>query len=390
MSETELDKRIKDAKNKSWVAIVLFLGVIVIGIGAFTDSLDKILSFIEKRIQPHVYDESRPEPSPKENPLSSSEGKLERFGEGTFGILVGTFAEATGTTEEERKTSETLQRTIAATLNARFSELKITNAEAKVLPSSVATLFKGHEEARALGYKYNAQFVIWGDITQEGVTPNITIVYKQSQSSLITKLNASLLKNSLTHIGFSEVKEIRLPALTKEPTALISFVTGLKSLQEGNYKTAVTHFKKSLPESLEEYQTPLGLVPIYFYMGYAHMKLQNYATAIQDFGMAIEINPNLGGHTTIAVLHMLKKTTTSQLFKITKRPSTLTLNLKRHTTIAVLHMLKKTTTTQLFKITRRPSKLTLTIRRHTTIAVRPIPRKVTTSEPLPISIRPWR
>ena len=175
--------------------------------------------------------------------------ELEAFDEGDYGILVAGFEEKA---QNSRHDGKSVQGTITSCLNARFGELKTDDTEAKEIPVSRIPFFTSHEDARETGKKYRAKLVIWGEINLAGVIPNITVVNPTSES-VIMESETKLLKNTLTHTALSEIKDIRLPALTDEATMLVAFVTGKKYYDKKDYGKALGYFEKSLPENPSEY-----------------------------------------------------------------------------------------------------------------------------------------
>jgi len=163
--------------------------------------------------------------------------KVEPFREETFGILV---AEFEGNTKEQKEKGKEVQHTITATLNARFKELGIHNTEARKISIDQSHHLETHKDARELGKNYEGtEIVIWGDITLAGVIPNITIVNPRSPMTIISQPEITLLKNTLLYTALDNIDEIRLPALTDEPTLLVLFMMGFKYFYESNYYYSV-------------------------------------------------------------------------------------------------------------------------------------------------------
>lgn len=211
--------------------------------------------------------------------------KLETFKEGVFGILVSAFEV---TTQAQKAKGVEVQGTIVSTLNARFAELGIQLAQARGIPTDLTSELKSHQQAVKVGEKYGAAMVIWGDITLAGVIPNITILDPIRDFCTIVKPETTLLKDTLTHLSLNELKEIRLPALTEEPTTIVCFVTALKYYSEGNFDKALDYFKKALPESPTKH---IDTAPIFFYIGNIMFFKNEYDKAIGFYNKTIELNP---------------------------------------------------------------------------------------------------
>jgi len=101
-------------------------------------------------------------------------------------------------------------------LNARFNELGINDAEVKKTFVSI----ESHEQARDFGKKYHAELVIWGDVTLQGIIPNLTVVNQEDVIFMIINPDTTILKDTLCHVALATVRDIRFPALTDEPTRL--------------------------------------------------------------------------------------------------------------------------------------------------------------------------
>ncbi|ODS32059.1 MAG: hypothetical protein SCARUB_02812 [Candidatus Scalindua rubra] len=215
--------------------------------------------------------------------------KLEPFEEGTYGILVAAFE---GKTPEYKDKGIVMQGTTESILNARFQLLEIENAEAREIPTSLTPLLKTHEEAREIGKQYNAELVIWGDITFAGVIPNLTIVNPQPDVSTFIKPDTSIMKATLTHAALASVEDIRLPALTDEPALLVSFVTGLKYYNEEQYEKALYYFTAAIPERPTKY---VDSAIIFLFRGEVFFSRGKYDKAISDWdwSFGLGLNPSL-------------------------------------------------------------------------------------------------
>jgi len=162
--------------------------------------------------------------------------------------------------------------------------LGISDADAK----NSSILIESHEAAREYGKKYKAELVIWGDVTLQGVIPNITIVNQDDVVYEVIKPETTILKDSLCHAVLATVSDIRFSALTDEPIRLVSFVTGLRYYNQGKYEKSIEYFTYSLSEEHIKY---IDNSPIFFYRGTSRLYLKDYDKAVLDYNKAIEINP---------------------------------------------------------------------------------------------------
>jgi len=208
---------------------------------------------------------------------------LNPFKTDMYGIIVAQF---NGNTEDQKNKGKEIQSTIQNTLNARFKELGINDADARKTPD----LFESHDQARDFGKKYQAQLVIWGDVTLQGIIPNITVVNQKDTTSDIFKPETTILKDSLCHAAMAQIKDIRFSTLTDEPTKLVSFVTAMKYFDKENYEKAIEYFTYSLPEQSDKY---IDSSAVLFYRGNSNYFMKQYDKAVDDWTQAISLNPKL-------------------------------------------------------------------------------------------------
>ena len=213
---------------------------------------------------------------------------IKPFEKGTFGVLVAAFNEKT---KESKGNSQDLQISLESTLNARFRELNIQNAEAKIIPITLNQGFQNHEDARAFGRNYGAYLVIWGNFTIAGIIPNLTLVNPMPaiRNRAPVKAEFTLLKDTLSFGALEEIKDIRLPAFTDEPIQLISFVTGLNYIFEKDYTKAAEYLTFALPNEPSNYIDTSMILSV---RGSIYLENEDYEKALYDFNKAITLNPN--------------------------------------------------------------------------------------------------
>lgn len=209
---------------------------------------------------------------------------LEPFKDGEFGLLIAEFEVKI---KGEKKRGKEIQGTIESTLNARIVEEEITDAIVREIPISIISKIDSHKQARKIGKKYNAEIVIWGDVTLKGVIPYLTIVNPRSEYCRIISHDTVLLKETLTHKALANMNDMRLPALTDAPTLLIIFSTGLKFYLDGRYKNALNYFNRCLSIGHED----IDISPIHIYMGNIYALTKQSSPAISSYNKALKINP---------------------------------------------------------------------------------------------------
>lgn len=214
----------------------------------------------------------------------TNDSELNKFDKDVFGILVSEFKDAN---EKDKINGKSIQISIVSTLNARFYELNVLNAKAKPIPHHLLKI-RNHEQARNIGNKYNAQIVIWGDITIAGVIPKLTIVEQNSLISAISKPEIILFKKELTHEALNKINNIRLPAFTDEPINLVLFTTGIKYLDDGKYDIAIEFLYRSLPDNPSNAIDNASILP---FIGIAYVHQKEYDKAISICKKALDIDP---------------------------------------------------------------------------------------------------
>lgn len=134
------------------------------------------------------------------------------------------------------------------TLNHRFRLLNLENSISRRLDANYSDyIVTTPEQAKQIGKKLNATMVIWGSVTRIGVLPNIMIIQLPDQKNPYNK-NIAILKDSL-NISLTESKKrnIQYPALTDEPTSIISYSIARSYMMEGKYAKAINYFHKAIP-----------------------------------------------------------------------------------------------------------------------------------------------
>jgi tetratricopeptide (TPR) repeat protein len=210
--------------------------------------------------------------------------KLEPFKDGKFGLLIAGF-EVKSKDQENR--GKEIQGTIESTLNARIVEEGIIDAIVREIPISIIPKIDSHEQAREIGKKYNAEIVIWGDITLKGVIPYLTIVNSRSEYCRIIPHDTVLLTETLTHKALANINDMRLPALTDAPTLLAIFSTGLKFYFDGRHKMALKYFDRCLSINYGDIDT----TPILIYIGNIYSLTKQSIAAISIYSEVLKINP---------------------------------------------------------------------------------------------------
>jgi tetratricopeptide (TPR) repeat protein len=177
-------------------------------------------------------------------------------------------------------------RRIHDRLEEELTKAGITNVRLVVMPK-----VSNKEEARALGQRHQAVFVIWGWYDDNGITPNFTIV-KESQHSLV---NAELKEVVVDPIrDFAVYVSQGLPA---QMSYLATFTIGQLYYWDGKYDQALGDFDvavANLEQSrrIEGIPLPDGAASLYFYRGYIRQEIKNQPDqAIDDYNQTIELDP---------------------------------------------------------------------------------------------------
>lgn len=210
---------------------------------------------------------------------------MPRFETKTFGILVCPFV---GSSEGESHKGAEVQGTITRILNARFRELKIQDARAKIIASPHVGTVETHNDARKIGKKYGATLVIWGAVTIAGVIPEITIVNPGAEIGSVMGPETTLLRDSLCHVTLSDSRDIRLPALTDDPICVTAYVAGLAYKRQQKYKEALQCFLECLKTGSKD----IHMASIYFELGNVYQQIGDYTQSIQNYDLVLAGDPS--------------------------------------------------------------------------------------------------
>lgn len=217
---------------------------------------------------------------------------IEPFTEDIYGIIVGPFF---GGSTDLNETGKSFQHTVASTLKATYEELSIKEIEvAEYLPDSSFPRFNNHQEARSFGEKFNAEMVIWGDVTIQGVIPKLTIVKTNGYADRIAENDISIFKNTYRIEFIESLSNIKLPFIVKEPNMIAFFVLGAKFFDAGEYEKAIEYLKRTLqidPLTLFKTSEYIDESEIFNLIGMSQYMLEKYEAANSSFLTAYNINP---------------------------------------------------------------------------------------------------
>jgi tetratricopeptide (TPR) repeat protein len=176
---------------------------------------------------------------------------------------------------------------IRTRLEEELKKSNITNARFVVAPT-----VNSHNEARALGRRHNAVFVIWGYYDDAGFNPYFTII-RESPKPLV--------KTELKEIP-AELREFNLYIRESLPAHMAYFATfTLGQLYYGDkkYDEALRSFDVALANleqarRVAQVPQPEGSESLYFYRGYIHGAIKrDFDQALSDYTKVIELDPKL-------------------------------------------------------------------------------------------------
>ena len=162
-----------------------------------------------------------------------------------------------------------------------LGEAGITNARLEI-----ATGITNLNEAREVGERHEAIFVIWGWFDDVGFSPNFTIV--KEKPFLLTGMK-------LEEVSIEPPKDFSLYIREGLPAQMAYFSTltiGQVYFWDGEFEKALSAFDRAI-ECAQQGTTSEGLADVYFYQGYIHgLVLNDLQRTITDFDTAIELRPN--------------------------------------------------------------------------------------------------
>lgn len=180
-----------------------------------------------------------------------------------------------------------LRNKIIETLNEDFSD----DEEIEIMSTAeMVSVGQGSDYARQLGENSLADVVIWGWY-RPTVNPNVTIhVENLSPEQFLPIIDESVTLQPAVTLAELESFSFQ-QQISEETSALIFFLAGYIDLVAKKYDLAITRFDQVLANILEEPRLLDYRDNIYFYRGSAYYRIKKYSLAIQDFGQAIELNP---------------------------------------------------------------------------------------------------
>lgn len=281
-------------KRKRFALIFLAFLLLFIICYLFIEITTNVLPLYEK-VKPAI-------PAGPSKAKTKSSPPLEVFKKGTYGILLAKFENNSESLNGEKNV---IHETIAATLNARFSELNMRDVEIKKVSEDHIALLTNHNDARTLGKRYNADLVIWGTTTIAGIIPFVTVVEPNKNEYQNIKPEITILNNKLCHIELKDVRDIRLPALTDDIILLSAFVIGEKYAKNKEFSKSIKYYINAIPQNSEKF--PNYSSYILCKIGYLYTLMAKSESAIYYYDKAIKSNPiNAAAYCNRGLLYIYK------------------------------------------------------------------------------------
>lgn len=156
-----------------------------------------------------------------------------------------------------------------------------------IAAEEMVTAAQGSEYARELGGDYHADLVIWAWY-KPTENPNITIHFENLSTFQVDSFQESETYQSDATLAELETFEAQ-KRIGSETKTLVLFITGLVRLEAGDYAEALDSFNKVISE--EDISTYIDQKILYNNIGISHYLLGDLEKAIQNFSMAIELDP---------------------------------------------------------------------------------------------------
>jgi len=166
-------------------------------------------------------------------------------------------------------------------LRKEFEEAGITNGRLEMAPEITSL-----NEARRIGERHGAVFVIWGWFDDVGFTPNFTIV--KEKPFLLEDLE-------LKEEPVEPARDFSLYIREGLPAQMAYFSTltiGQLYCWDGKFEKALSAFDIAIDNALQS-GTLEGLADVYFYRGYIHgVVLDDSQHSLANYNEVIELKPN--------------------------------------------------------------------------------------------------
>jgi tetratricopeptide (TPR) repeat protein len=143
------------------------------------------------------------------------------------------------------------------------------------------------EYARELGEQVNADLVIWAWY-RPTENPNITIHIENLSPSEFEKIQES--ETYQPQATLADLDEFIIQKqIGSDAGALVSFLAGVLRYKSGDYEAAIERFEQVLQK--DSVGTFVNSYDLYSNLGYSHMALDDYSSAIKYYGQAVESDP---------------------------------------------------------------------------------------------------
>lgn len=157
-----------------------------------------------------------------------------------------------------------------------------------LVSSQMITPEQGSQGAIKLGEKENADLVIWAWY-RPTENPNIIIHFENLSPTKLSVLNTNTTYRPQATL--SDLDSFKLQTkIGDETSSFILFLTGYIRYQENNCLDAINLFSNALAQA-KQTTSLVDTATLYFYRGSCYNELADYSNAIEDFSLAIQMNP---------------------------------------------------------------------------------------------------
>ena len=274
--KTKTDTAIDWIKDKKVLSIIIVIGIIIIALGSFTDSLQKIINlffpqeaaedFVEEYCQRCEFDILPKKPFKHENSTK---------------ILIAVFE---GARTEAKEFGIDISMSIADRLD-EYSKDSLHLSTEDIEVCRLDCYVQNHSDAREILDSLGADVFLWGNNFCVLGSQKARFCPKATLTRRISTLEARgeriEVKEQLT------ITDLDLPSLTAEgPYQLLSFIFGLHFYLRQRFKEAAVNFERAGDEI---YSSEKGVENVYHYLAYTYQFLSKNAKALSYYEKSLQI-----------------------------------------------------------------------------------------------------
>jgi tetratricopeptide (TPR) repeat protein len=287
--KTKTDRTLDWIKDHKILSVVIVIGIIIIAIGTFTNSLQTILNlFFPSKTPTPIVNVQLPGSEPKKCELDSLMKVKEKLFKNpkSTKILIAVFE---GGREQAKEFGTDISMSIADRLDEYCKDSLGLSVE-DIEPVRLNCFVQSHSQAREILDSLGADIFIWGNnfcspgSEKAKFCPKATLARRFLPFE--ARGNCIVVKEQLA------ITDLDLPSLTaEEPYQLLNFIFGLHFFRRDKFKEAGIYFEKAGDEI---YSNEKGIEHIYDYLACTYQFLSKNDKALKYYEKSLRIFEAIG------------------------------------------------------------------------------------------------